>query len=135
MKNNILGGTEKPTESNRYQARDGLYYNSYCLSTDCAEDAFGECMRKMSADLEKEILEMYMKSCCVNSPRILKDKKWVCSECDSIILDDEQLSLFGYFGKPIEEVVKCDCGAEALHGQFTPGHYPMCSKLKHPSKT
>lgn len=65
------------------------------------------------------------KPCCINSPRIFRDKQWVCSECDSIIFDEKQLDFFDY-NIPKEEK-KCDCGAESLYGKDTPGHYPMCS--------
>lgn len=51
----ILGGTDKPTESNRYLARDGKYYNGYALSTDCAEDYFGDAFKKIAKEIEKEL--------------------------------------------------------------------------------
>lgn len=51
----ILGGVPNPEDGKHYKARNGLYYNGYCLSADCAEDAFGECMKKLSDELEKEL--------------------------------------------------------------------------------
>jgi hypothetical protein len=47
-------GTKTPTEKNRYQARDGLYYNGYCGSPDWPEDVEADHvlkeMRKKGAD-------------------------------------------------------------------------------------
>lgn len=54
----ILGGTTSPTYDNNYLARDGLYYNGYPASSDCAEDSFGECMRSLAKKIEQELKEM-----------------------------------------------------------------------------
>lgn len=69
--------------------------------------------------------------CCGPSPRVWRDNKWKCSECGSNVPDHaipEQIDFFGY--TPPYTPRKCDCGAESLYGSETPGHYPMCSKLK-----
>ena len=55
VKQDCLGGTKEPTESNKYLARNGLYYNGYALSADCAEDAFGECFKKMADELWSDV--------------------------------------------------------------------------------
>lgn len=58
MKNpslNILGGTKYPTEANRYLARDGLYYNGYALSSDCADDFFGDAFKEMANNLARDL--------------------------------------------------------------------------------
>lgn len=52
---NLLGATTEPTETNQYLARDGLYYNGYSLSYDCAEDAFGECFERIRDAMHKEL--------------------------------------------------------------------------------
>lgn len=55
---NILGGTKEPSESNRYLARDGLYYNGYMGSADAADDFFGDAFRKIAEDIAKDIEAM-----------------------------------------------------------------------------
>lgn len=132
MKSNILGGTEKPTDSNRYLARDGLYYNGYCLSTDCAEDAFGECFRKISNELAKE-LGLYMKPCCQDAPRIRKNDQWVCSICDSVPETQyEQYDLFGYNDLPYNGIKpkECDCGGEKTYDKEANLHVDWCALRK-----
>lgn len=54
----ILGGVINPEpETNKmYKARNGLYYNGYIHSDDCAQDAFGEAFKKTADLLEKELL-------------------------------------------------------------------------------
>lgn len=53
--NTILECYTEPTGNCRYLARDGYYYNGYLLSSDCAEDAFGEAFRKMADELAKDL--------------------------------------------------------------------------------
>jgi hypothetical protein len=52
-------GLKEPTSECRYKAkRDGLYYNGYMSSIDCAYDSFDEAWKKIAdelkADIEKE---------------------------------------------------------------------------------
>lgn len=50
--NNILGATMEPSFTNRYLARDGLYYNGYALSSDAGEDYFSDAIiREIEDDL------------------------------------------------------------------------------------
>lgn len=51
----VLGGTKEQTETNRYLARNGLFYNGYFGSADCAEDAFGSAIEKIKNALEAEL--------------------------------------------------------------------------------
>lgn len=61
-------------------------------------------------------------SCCTYSPRVLREERWVCSECGSIAeegdnisplkLDDTDLDLFGWVESFKHPAVKCECGAE-----------------------
>ncbi len=53
--NNVLGATLEPTEENRYKARDGLYYNGYMLSSDCAHDAFDEAWQELRKSIEETL--------------------------------------------------------------------------------
>ena len=53
----ILGGTKHPTPYNRYQARNGLYYNGYMQSNDLVEDMqpmYDEALAKLEKKLKKE---------------------------------------------------------------------------------
>lgn len=48
-------GAKEPTDSNRYLAKDGLYYNGYMGNPDAADDAFGDCFREIAEKLLAEI--------------------------------------------------------------------------------
>lgn len=53
----ILGGTKQPTKVNRYLAKNGLYYNGYIGSSDCADDYFTDAVLKIAEALKKELKE------------------------------------------------------------------------------
>ncbi len=52
---NSLGGTKEPTITNRYLGRDGLYYNGYMGSIDCAQDAFDEAFDRIKESMAKDL--------------------------------------------------------------------------------
>ena len=53
--NTILECYTEPTGNFRYKGRDGYYYNGYALSSDCADDFFGDAVKEMIKDLEKDL--------------------------------------------------------------------------------
>lgn len=53
--NTILECYTEPTGNFGYKARDGYYYNGYMLSSDCADDSFGEAVRKTADELAKDL--------------------------------------------------------------------------------
>lgn len=54
---NVCDPSPIETASHQYLARDGLYYNGYAASYDCAEDYFGPAWKKIAEALEREIKE------------------------------------------------------------------------------
>lgn len=51
----ILGGVLSPEPGKSYKARNGLYYNGYALSNDAAEDYFGEAIKKICDEIQKDL--------------------------------------------------------------------------------
>lgn len=71
--------------------------------------------------------------CCGIAPRILKDNKWTCSECDGIIesnyieLDfSDVFNGYDYGPKPKE----CECGADTTYGTGSNTHATYCPLYK-----
>ncbi len=53
---NLVGGSKEPTDYKRYKSKvDGLYYNGYLMSPECAEEAFGPACRKMARLIEADV--------------------------------------------------------------------------------
>lgn len=53
--NNILGATMELSSTNRYLARDGLYYNGYALSSDAGKDYFRDACDAIVRHIEDDI--------------------------------------------------------------------------------
>lgn len=66
--------------------------------------------------------------CCGVSPKVWIGGNWVCSECDSIMSSNEQLSLIDWQGLggayKTDKPKVCDCGADKCKTT----HANWCSK-------
>lgn len=68
--------------------------------------------------------------CCANSARVLKGDGWACSECGTLIVDN-QMDLFTWgYGNITPKEKVCDCGGDKTYGTKANLHTHWCSKNK-----
>ena len=70
-----------------------------------------------------------MKHDCLKSPRVLRDNKWCCSECDAVLDSYEYYEQLQFEFSPykIPTIKKCDCGSDKTFGENSYTHSYWCS--------